>query len=211
MGADYPPHIERFLTRFLDFGDRPTVDKYSDLFAPGGTLFDAGMPVPIDGEAIRQAITQVLTLIPDFRFDPVRIGHNDSYVFFEAANTATLAGEPCTWTAIYAVTLSADRVRLGRRYYDRAELFRPLLAEAEDEVPAVDLDNLGFSIDRSAQNDDLSFLEYTGEIDLAGTTLPYGYIERTYRSETLRVHDTLVLKPGLAARVNEALARLVST
>ena len=117
-----PLAARRCLERFFRWGAAPTVDGYCDLFAPAGTLLDADMAEPITGAAIRESITRVLTLLPDFRFAPRRVLSDGPHVFVLAANRATLGDRPLAWDAIYALTLGDDRIAAGRRYYDQAAL-----------------------------------------------------------------------------------------
>lgn len=117
-----PADTARCLERFFRWGAAPTVDGYCDLFAPGGTLLDADMEAPITGAAIRESITRVLLLLPDFRFTPVQVVAEGRHAFVRAANRATLGERPLAWEAVYALTISGDRIGAGRRYYDRAAL-----------------------------------------------------------------------------------------
>ncbi len=112
----------RCLTRFFRWGAAPTVDAYCDLFAAGGTLLDADMEAPISGEAIRESITRVLALLPDFRFTPLTAIADGSHLFVLASNRATLGDRSLAWEAVYALTLHGDRIGAGRRYYDQAAL-----------------------------------------------------------------------------------------
>lgn len=120
--AHAPPATARCLQRFFRWGAAPTVDGYCDLFAPAGTLLDADMEAPITGAAIRESITRVLVLLPDFRFTPVRVVAEGRHAFVRAANQATLGDRPLAWDAVYALTIAGDRIAKGRRYYDRAAL-----------------------------------------------------------------------------------------
>ena len=112
----------RCLARFVRWGGAPTIDGYCDLFAPRGTLLDADMEAPISGNAIRDSITRVLTLLPDFHFAPVAVVGEGRHLFVRAANRATLGERALAWEAVYALTLAGDRIAAGRRYYDRAAL-----------------------------------------------------------------------------------------
>lgn len=114
--------VARCLDRFFRWGAAPTVDAYCDLFGSDGTLLDADMAAPIRGAAIRDAITGVLSLLPDFRFAPVRVIAEEPHVFVRAANRATLGDRALAWDAVYALTLDGDRIAAGRRYYDRGVL-----------------------------------------------------------------------------------------
>lgn len=117
-----PDPIRLCLERFFRWGAAPTVDAYCDLFAPEGTLLDADMDRPIRGDAIGESMTRVLQLLPDFRFRPLRLLHEEPHVFVLAANRASLADRALVWHAIYALTLTGDRIGAGRRYYDQAAL-----------------------------------------------------------------------------------------
>jgi ketosteroid isomerase-like protein len=117
-----PAETRRCLGRFFAWGASPTVDAYCELFARDGTLLDADMERPIAGEAIRESITRVLRLLPDFRFAPRRVLVEGPHAFVLAANRATLGDRALAWDAIYALTLRGDRIGAGRRYYDQAAL-----------------------------------------------------------------------------------------
>lgn len=122
MSETAPAETRRCLDRFLAWGAAPTVDAYCDLFARGGTLLDADMDRPIAGEAIRESITRVLQLLPDFRFAPRCVLVEGPHAFVLAANRATLGDRALAWDAVYALTLDGDRIGAGRRYYDQASL-----------------------------------------------------------------------------------------
>lgn len=117
-----PAETRRCLERFFAWGASPTVDAYCALFARDGTLLDADMDRPIAGEAIRDSITRVLQLLPDFRFEPQRVLTEGPHAFVLAANRATLGDRALAWDAVYALTLHGDRIGAGRRYYDQAAL-----------------------------------------------------------------------------------------
>ncbi len=116
------PETRRCLERFFAWGAAPTVAGYCDLFAADATLLDADMAEPIRGDAIRESITRVLQLLPDFRFAPRRVLTDGPHAFVLAANAATLGDRALAWDAIYALTLRGDRIGAGRRYYDQAAL-----------------------------------------------------------------------------------------
>lgn len=120
--AEIPAATKRCLERFFRWGAAPTVDDYCDLFAVSGTLLDADMEAPITGAAIRESISRVLLLLPDFRFTPVGVVAEGRHAFVRAANQATLGDRPLSWEAVYALTIADDRIAAGRRYYDRAAL-----------------------------------------------------------------------------------------
>lgn len=159
MSEAAPAETRRCLARFFAWGATPTVDAYCDLFARGGTLLDADMDRPIAGAEIRESITRVLQLLPDFRFEPRRVLAEGAHAFVLAANRATLGDRPLAWDAVYALTLHGDRIGAGRRYYDQAALLtgadtftldaassraRPAQREPRRGVEAIDL------VDRAA-------------------------------------------------------------
>lgn len=117
-----PAETRRCLARFFAWGAAPTVDAYCELFGRDGTLLDADMDRPIAGDAIRESITRVLQLLPDFRFTPRVALTEGPHAFVLAANRATLGDRPLAWDAVYALTIRGDRIGAGRRYYDQAAL-----------------------------------------------------------------------------------------
>jgi len=131
-----------WLTRFFAWGARPTVEAYCDLFASDGTLLDAGMDRPIAGPEIREAITRILSFVPDFLFSPVQVVHEGAHVFVVAQNRATAMGRALAWDAVYAITLDGDRVARGRRYYDQAAILggESLLAPPSPVAPGESVD-----------------------------------------------------------------------
>jgi len=128
-----PAALERFLARFVAFGDAPDVARYLDLFHPDATLHDAGMERPIGVAEIPEHIEAVLKQVPDFRMTPERWRECDGTVFVEARNRATVGTGLAHWRSIYCVDLEGDRVIRGRRYYDR----RALLARLAPSLPAL--------------------------------------------------------------------------
>jgi ketosteroid isomerase-like protein len=130
------PDVRSCLERFFRWGAAPTIDAYCDLFTPNGTLLDADMDQPISGAAIRESITRVLALLPDFRFTPQRVLHDGPHVFVLAANSATLGERRLAWEAVYALTLEGDRIAAGRRYYDQAALVLDAETFAGPSAPA---------------------------------------------------------------------------
>lgn len=132
-----PAATRRCLDRFFAWGSAPTVDAYCALFARDGTLLDADMDRPIGGEAIRESITRVLRLLPDFRFAPRRVLAQGPHAFVLAANRATLGDRALAWDAVYALTLDGDRIGAGRRYYDQAALLTGVDSFVLDDAPGV--------------------------------------------------------------------------
>ncbi|HKJ23600.1 MAG TPA: nuclear transport factor 2 family protein [Myxococcota bacterium] len=128
-----PPALDRFLARFVAFGERPDVARYLDLFHPDATLRDAGMERPIGVAEIPEHIETVLKQVPDFRMTPERWRARDGTVFVEARNQATVGAGLARWRSIYCVDLEGDRVIRGRRYYDR----RALIARLAPSLPAL--------------------------------------------------------------------------
>ncbi len=119
--------VDACVDRFTTWGATPTVDGYVALFAPGGTLLDAGWTTPITGAAIRAAMTGTLALMPDFQLRAERIVRQGDAVFVHATNEATVSGIALRWTAVYCFTVDpSGHISAGRRYYDQAGLQRAL-------------------------------------------------------------------------------------
>jgi len=158
-----------WLTRFFAWGARPTVDAYCDLFAPDGTLLDAGMDRPIAGSEIREAITRILSFVPDFQFTPVQVVHEGAHVFVVARNRATAVGRALAWEAVYAITLDGDRVGRGRRYYDQAAILggESLLAPASPAGHAEPVDKEPACSHAASDDRSLPIRPAEGGVDLA--------------------------------------------
>src|SRR5690606_38685172 len=123
--------VARFLERFRRFGAAPSVETYMPLFHPEATLFDDGMERPIGYDEIPASIEATLALVQGFVMAPERWRVSGGALFVEARNEATIFGARKAWRSVYRIDLDGDRVRRGRRYYDRA----PLLAALEPEAP----------------------------------------------------------------------------
>lgn len=178
---------QRCLGRFFAWGAAPTVDAYCDLFAPDATLLDADMEHPIRGDEIRASITRVLTLLPDFRFAPVRVYAEGPHVFVLAANRASLGERALAWDAVYALTLAGDRIRAGRRYYDRAALLNETATFAADVAAAP----------RSHSRGDEHRGAAAREMDLAARTAAWN--RRDVRALAAPLGDARLHLSGLAA------------
>ncbi len=118
---------EAWLLKFFAFFAEPSAERYAPLFHPEGELLDAGMAEPLPASRTGEAIRLVLSKLPDLKIEPVRHVIDGNRVFVEARNSGTLAGQPLNWGAVYRVHLKDGLVHRGRRFYDQAELFRPLL------------------------------------------------------------------------------------
>jgi hypothetical protein len=217
-----PAETRRCLDRFFAWGAAPTVDAYCELFARDGTLLDADMDRPIGGEAIRESITRVLQLLPDFRFAPKRVLVEGRHAFVLAANRATLGDRALAWDAVYALTLHGDRIGAGRRYYDQAALltgadtFRLDEATGRDDAGTLSPRKDG-ALDLSERTaiwnrGDLSTLRLAlgpVRLHLAGLTRPMesdrevaaGLAAFAARSEGLRVRPTAVARDAASVAV----------
>lgn len=136
---------EAWLEMFLRFFAAPAPETYRPLFHPQGSLQDAGMAEPLPAALTGQAIAMVLAKLPDLRIQALRHRIRGDHVFVEARNAGTLNGTALDWGAVYRVHLRDGLVHRGRRFYDQADLFRPLLpagavlppfdGEAADSLP----------------------------------------------------------------------------
>ncbi|MEW6270098.1 MAG: hypothetical protein AB1689_12470, partial [Thermodesulfobacteriota bacterium] len=131
---DAADDVARFLERFFRFGAAPSVESYMPLFHPEATLFDDGMERAIGYAEIPASIEATLALAQDFVMVPERWRANGRALFVEARNEATVLGTRHAWRSVYRIDLDGDRVRRGRRYYDRA----PLLAALAPDAPRLE-------------------------------------------------------------------------
>jgi hypothetical protein len=192
--------IDGFLEQFLTWGAAPTVEGYVALFGPGATLCDPGADEPLTGQAIRRSIESVLDAMPDFRLAAVRVGKGDNTAFVEANNTGTLAGRSLQWGAVYCVGVRGSLVDRGRRYYDRAELYGPLLP-AVQEQPHHGTGAIHLEPGVVGHTTDGWFREWTGTIAIDGTPRPFGMIERHAGTDQRWFYDRVALRPASAALV----------
>jgi len=132
--AASPEERATFLKRFERFGSAPSVETYLALFHPEARLYDEGMERPIGVSEIPQHIAGVLALVRGFRMRPERWRARDARVFVEAHNGGEIAGTPVSWRAVYRIELEGERVRDGRRYFDRA----PLLSRLDPTTPTLE-------------------------------------------------------------------------
>ena len=114
--------------KFAAFGRKPSPESYGCLFHPEGSVEDAGMSMPTHARDTGAAIALVLSKLPDLHIDMARYRAHGDTIFVDAHNKGTLADQKLAWRAVYRVHLRDGLVWRGRRYYDQAELLRPLLA-----------------------------------------------------------------------------------
>ncbi|KAI9010165.1 hypothetical protein DFJ74DRAFT_686244 [Hyaloraphidium curvatum] len=110
---------------FKNFGLNPSPTTYRPLFAPDGSVEDAGA-APVPAERTGEAIALVLKLIPDLKIDMRRHRVRGDTVFVDAHNMGTVRGTEVEWPAVYRVRLKNMFVHRGRRFYDQAAIFRAL-------------------------------------------------------------------------------------
>jgi hypothetical protein len=204
-----PPDLDGLLARFVTWGTDPTVDGYMDLFAPGGTVFDAGMPNPVSGEDIRTIITNTLQLLDGFRLDSIRTGRNDTTLFVEANNTATIQGTPASWAAVYCMAASGDRVARGRRYYDQVDVLRSVLGQMPAEEPDEHAGPLEMSPTETGYGSaGCWFREWVGTAGPVGHQRSISAIERFADGDIAVFTDTLSWRPNarhLMSSYNQAI------
>ncbi|MFN0089190.1 MAG: nuclear transport factor 2 family protein [Acidimicrobiales bacterium] len=194
--------LDGFLERFLRWGAAPTVEGYVALFHADATLRDPGGDEPLTGPAIRRSIESVLAAMADFRLTPVRIGRSEDTVFVEATNTGTLAGNPLRWEAVYCIGVRGGHVARGRRYYDRAALYGPLLPTVVEE-PRADAGAIHLEPGVVGHAPDGWFREWTGTVAMAGAARPFGVVERHAGGEHRWFFDRISLLPAAAALVEQ--------
>lgn len=193
--------LDGLLQRFVAWGARPTVDAYLELFTEDATLFDSGMAVPLPKAGIRPLMTQTLRMLEGFSFRPVRHGRNEETLFVEAANAATIAGVSVSWDAVYCMTAAGDQVRRGRRYYDQAAVFAPLVGSYEPERPHPQAGPISLTPVEVGSGDDAWFREWSGTVAPQGIPLPFDAVERYADGASRWFANSLVLRPAALAQV----------
>jgi ketosteroid isomerase-like protein len=186
-----------FLTRFSDFGNDPTPERYLNLFDPQGTVQHPGMARALTRAEIPGFIGTALSTMPDFRLRPVYGCARGEVLFVEAASSGTVRGTHVTWPAMYCVNLHGDRVIRGRAYYDRAAVlsgFEPDLAGRRNEAHARALS------DEAAGDDGSSGLHVDAPAIETELVEPYVANWRAPRAERFPefyAHDGRLLVPGV--------------
>jgi hypothetical protein len=122
---------ERFLEKYVAFGEKPSRESHRRLFASDAVILHPGMAAPMPVEQYVDFIVEGLKRLPDFHLIPTHWAVNGDTIFVEARNTAVVNGQPIVWPATYVVTLRDEMVVRGHAHYDRTEVlahFEPELA-----------------------------------------------------------------------------------
>ncbi|HJU10782.1 MAG TPA: nuclear transport factor 2 family protein [Candidatus Binataceae bacterium] len=126
---------ERFLEKYVAFGQKPSRESHARLFAPDAVIFHPGMPAPMPASHYVDFIVAGLRRLADFHLIPTHWAVNGDTIFVEARNTAIVNRRPVVWPATYVVTLREEMVVRGHAHYDRTELLAHFEPELANNVP----------------------------------------------------------------------------
>jgi predicted SnoaL-like aldol condensation-catalyzing enzyme len=95
------------------------------------------MAHPGDREAVVEHFRGVLKMLPDLRIQVVRWAPTGDAVMIEWKATATVAGQPLSWTGVDRFNVRGDRMYEARVYWDTRGLAeRMAIAAAQKAGPA---------------------------------------------------------------------------
>jgi hypothetical protein len=109
---------KEFVDRFAETWGRPTPEGLAALAAPGVRLVQPGMRTVHGKEAWREAVRELLELVPDLRAEVLRWGATDDGVLIEFTLRGTLARRPYEWTLVDRIVLEDGLVKERISYFD---------------------------------------------------------------------------------------------
>ena len=137
-GAAYVASTEQQLAaakdmvaRFAASWDRPNADSLRDLMHPDTRNVIPPMTEPGDREAVVEYFRAALSRLPDMRLEVVRWAATDDAVMIEWEATASVAGQPLSWTGVDRFNVRDGRIYQGHVYWDTRELAARMEAAAQ--------------------------------------------------------------------------------
>ncbi|MBR0694030.1 nuclear transport factor 2 family protein [Bradyrhizobium lablabi] len=121
--------------RFAERWDRPDADSLRDLMHHDTQNLIPPMAQPGNREAVVEHFRGVLKMLPDLRIQVVRWAPTDDAVMIEWRATATVAGQPLSWTGVDRFNVRGDRMYEARVYWDTRGLAERM-AEAVQKTQA---------------------------------------------------------------------------
>jgi ketosteroid isomerase-like protein len=109
---------EEFVERFADAWGRPTPERLEALAAPDVLLVQPGMRTMRGKAAWREAVRELLELVPDLRAEVLRWGPTEDGVLIEFTVRGTLARRPYEWTLVDRIVLEDGLVKERVSYFD---------------------------------------------------------------------------------------------
>lgn len=132
-----PPSEEQFaaaaslVSRFADRWARPNADDLRDLMHPDTQNLIPPMAAPGDREQVVEHFRGVLQMLPDLRLEVVRWAPTGDAVMIEWRATATIAGQPLSWTGVDRFNIRGERMYEARVYWDTRGLAERMGAAVE--------------------------------------------------------------------------------
>lgn len=114
---------ERFVETFSRVWASPEPDEFQALWAEEGTLLHPGMEAPIAHHEIPDYVRRIKSASPDISLAVDRWAARDDFVLIEWTITASLRGEPVSWSGVDRFTLKGDRAIEGIAYFDSLPLW----------------------------------------------------------------------------------------
>jgi ketosteroid isomerase-like protein len=109
---------EEFVGRFAEAWEQPTPERLEALATPDVLLVQPGMRTMRGKAAWREAVRDLLELVPDLRAEVLRWGATEDGVLIEFTLRGTLARRPFEWTLVDRIVLDGGLVKERVSYFD---------------------------------------------------------------------------------------------
>jgi ketosteroid isomerase-like protein len=119
---------KEFVARFAERWRSPSADSLRDLMHPDTRNLIPPMPEPGDREAVVEHFRDVLNRFPDLRVEVVRWAPTGDAVMIEWKATASVAGQPLSWTGVDRFNIRGDRMYEAMVYWDTQGLAERMAA-----------------------------------------------------------------------------------
>jgi ketosteroid isomerase-like protein len=108
------------VARFAARWNKPDADSLRDLMHPDTRNLIPPMAEPGDREAVVEHFRGVLSRLPDLRVEVIRWAPTGDAVLVESRATATVGGQPLSWTGVDRFNIRGDRMYEAEVYWTRA-------------------------------------------------------------------------------------------
>jgi ketosteroid isomerase-like protein len=119
---------KEFVAQFAERWRSPNADSLRDLMHPDTRNLIPPMPEPGDREAVVEHFRDVLNRFPDLRVEVVRWAPTGDAVMIEWKATASVAGQPLSWTGVDRFNIRGDRMYEAMVYWDTQGLAERMAA-----------------------------------------------------------------------------------
>jgi ketosteroid isomerase-like protein len=124
------------VARFAARWDRPDADSLRDLMHPDTRNLIPPMAEPGDRETVVEHFRGVLSRLPDLRVEVIRWAPTGDVVLVEWQATASVAGQPLTWTGVDRFNIRGDRMYEARVYWDTRGVAERMAAALQADAKA---------------------------------------------------------------------------